>query len=82
MPRFSQADEAVLKQTMLPRAPAYFYTPEDVNLIMKETELEKGAILNWASNMRWKASINSLAGGMSVEEFLKASPESLDNKVT
>ena len=82
MPRFSHAVEAFLKRTMLPRAPTYFFTAEDMELIMKETELDKAPILNWASNMRWKTSTNSLPGGLNAEEYLQASPESLEDKVT
>ena len=81
MPRFPQVDEAFLKKTMLPRAPACFYTPEDVEFIMKERKMEKEVIQHYAANLRWRASIKKLPHGMSIEEFLKASPESLDGKV-
>jgi hypothetical protein len=81
MPRFSQADDAFLKRTMLPRAPACFYTPEDVELIRKETGKDKEVIEHWAYNLRWRMGINKLPNGMDVEEFLKASEESLDGKV-
>ena len=83
MPRFSQADEAFLKRTMLPRVPACFYTPEDLDLIMKETGMEKGTILHWAANLRWRAGINQLSGsmGLGVEEFLKTSPDVVTEKV-
>jgi hypothetical protein len=82
MPRFTQADEAFLKRTMLPRAPDYFFTPEDVELIEKETGKDTKVIQHWAANLRWKVSANMLPAGMSTEEFLKASPESLHEKVT
>jgi hypothetical protein len=82
MPRFSLADEAFLKRTMLPRAPACFYTPEDVEFIKKETGIEKEIIQHWAYNLRWKMGIDKLPDGMDIVEFLKASPESLDGKVT
>ena len=82
MPKFSQADEAFLKRTMLPRAPDYFFKPEDVEFIMKDNGMEKKVIKSWEKRLRWRISINSLPGGMSIEEFLKASPESLDDKVT
>ena len=82
MPRFCHADEAFLKRTMLPRAPACFFTPEDVELIVKETRMEKGVVQHWAYNLRWKsANFNKLPGDMSIEEYLKASSESLDGKV-
>jgi predicted NUDIX family phosphoesterase len=81
MPRFTQADEAFLKRTMLPRAPDYLFKPEDVELIMKETGKDKEHIHHWARQLRWKAGMNKLPGSMSIEEFLKASAESLDEKV-
>lgn len=82
MPRFTQADEAFLKRTMLPRAPACFFTPDDVELIVKETGKDKEHIQHWARQLRWKAGMNKLPGSMSIEEFLKASAESLHEKVT
>jgi hypothetical protein len=81
MPRFTQAHVAFLKRTMLPRAPACFFTSEDVELIKKETGIDKEPIQHWAANLRWRMSINKLPDGLNVEEFLKASQESLDEKV-
>jgi len=81
MPKFSQADEAFLKRTMLPRAPACFFTAEDVELVVKETGMQKEVILHWAANLRWKKSSSGLIGNMNVNEFLKASAESLNGKV-
>lgn len=81
MPRFTLADEALLKRTMLPRGPDYFYKPEDIEFIMKESKHEKEHIQHWARQLRWKASINKLPGSMNMEEFLKAPQESLDEKV-
>ena len=78
MPRFSLADEAFLKRTMLPRAPACFYTPEDVEVIKKETEKDKPTIKNWEKCLRFRMSSLSPA---EIEAYLKASPESLDGKV-
>ena len=66
---------------MLPRAPACFYTPEDMEVIKKETGMEKEIIQHWAANLRWKMGIDKLPGGMDIVEFLKASPESLEGKV-
>ena len=66
---------------MLPRAPACFYTPEDVELIMTERKMDKTVILHYAANLRWKMNMNKLPPGMNIDEFLKASPESLDGKV-
>ena len=81
MPRFSQADEAFLKRTMLPRAPACFYTPEDVELSVRETGKKKEDVQHWARQLRWKASIDKLPNRMGILDFLNASPESLDGKV-
>jgi hypothetical protein len=81
MPRFTPADEALLKRTMLPRGPDYFYKPEDIEFIMKESHHEKEHIQHWARQLRWKASINKLPGSMNMEEFLKTSQESLEEKV-
>jgi hypothetical protein len=66
---FSHADETVLKKTMLPRAPTCFFTKEDVEIIMKETKLDKGVIEHWAYNLRWRMSINKVPN---ILEFLKA----------
>ncbi len=81
MPRFSHADDAFLKRTMLPRAPGCVFTTEDVELCVKETGHDKETVQHWAANLRWKVSTNSLPGRVSVEEYLKASPESLSDKV-
>ncbi len=42
MPNFARVDVEFLKKTMLPRAPACYFTPEDVALINHETGLEFG----------------------------------------
>lgn len=81
MPRFTQADEALLKRTMLPRGPDYFYKPEDIEFIKKETMKDQPVIQHWARQLRWKVRNNMLPVGITAEEFLKASPESLDGKV-
>lgn len=82
MPRFSQADEAFLKRTMLQRAPDYLYSPEDIQLIMKETAIKKEDIQYWARQFRWKMSINKIPGNMNAEEYLKSSTYSVSDKVT
>jgi len=66
---------------MLPRGPDYHYTPEDIEFIKKETMMDQAVIQHWARQFRWKLGSNLLPGGMTAEEFLKASPESLDEKV-
>ena len=78
MPRFTQADEAFLKRTMLPRAPACFFSAEDVELCMKQTGKEKAVIKNWEKCLRFRISHLSPA---EIEKYLKASVESLDGKV-
>jgi hypothetical protein len=82
MPRFTQADEAFLKRTLLSRCPDYFFKPEDIVWIKKETAKEREDIQYWARQFRWKLSINKLPGGLNAEEFLRSSPESLADKVT
>ena len=83
MPKFTQVDTAFLKKTMLPRAPDCYFTPEDVDLINHETGLEPAVILHWASNLRWRLKNNFLGVDMaSVEAYLKASEESLAEKVS
>ena len=54
MPRFSQSVQAVLKQTMLPRAPACFFSEPDIQHITKETGLDPSTIIHWAEKLRWK----------------------------
>jgi hypothetical protein len=82
MPRFSQIDEAVLKLTMLPRAPDCIFTSKDVESIIEETGMDKEVIQHWARHLRWKMNLDKLPGSMSIEEFLKATPDSLSDKVT
>jgi hypothetical protein len=83
MPKFTQAIDVCLKKTMLARVPDCYFTPEDVALITKETDLEPAVILHWSSTLRWKGANNCLGRDVgSVEEYLKASVESLAEKVT
>ena len=57
---------------MLPRAPDCYFTPEDVDLINRETGLEPDVILHWASNLRWRKADNFLGSSVaSVEDYLK-----------
>ena len=82
MPKFTQAIDVCLKKTMLARVPDCYFTPEDVALIAKETDLEPAVIRYWASNLRWKGANNGFGRDVgSVEEYLKASVESLAEKV-
>jgi hypothetical protein len=81
MPRFSNADDAFLKRTMLPRSPDCFFTSGDIELIIKETELKKEVAQNWARCLRWRINNNALPVGMGVEEFLKASAAAIAEKV-
>ena len=54
MPRFSQPIQACLKRTMLPRAPACFFSELDIQHITKETGLDPSTIIHWAEKLRWK----------------------------
>ena len=69
MPRFSNAVLACLKRAMLPRAPAFFFTPQDVELLVEQTGLERSTILHWAENLRWKSKSGLEVGD--VEAFLR-----------
>jgi hypothetical protein len=83
MPKFTQAIDVCLKKTMLARVPDCYFTPEDVALITKETDLEPAVIQNWAKCLRWRMGNNFFGRGIaSAEEYLKASEESLAEKVS
>ena len=79
MPKLSPADEKIFRKTMLPRVSECFFTQEDVKLITKETKMDNSVIQHWAYSLRWRMVINLL--GTSVQEYLKASAESLAEKV-
>ena len=64
---------------MLSRAPEYFFTPEDVELITKETGIDETMIHQWARSLRCRMDKNLL--GTSIEDYLQASAESLAEKV-
>ena len=64
---------------MLSRAPEYFFTPEDVELITKETGIDENMIQHWGRSLRWRMDTNLL--GTSIKEYLQASAESLAEKV-
>ena len=81
MPRFSQSDDAFLKRAMLPRAPGCVFTPEDVELCVRETGHDKETVQYWARQLRWKMSTNKLPSGLNIEEYLKASSGSISEKV-
>jgi hypothetical protein len=67
---------------MLARVPDCHFTSEDIAFITKETGLEPTAIRHWASNLRWKCANNGFGHDVgSVQEYLEASQESLDEKV-
>jgi predicted RNase H-like nuclease (RuvC/YqgF family) len=60
---------------MLPRAPVCVFTPEDVELCVRETGHDKETIKNWEKCLRFRMFKKSHA---EIEEYLKASPESLE----
>ena len=78
MPRFSNTVLTCLKRAILPRAPACYFTPEDVELLVGQTGLERSTILHWAENLRWKSKSGLEVGD--VEAFLRNTD--LDQKVT
>ena len=69
MPRFSQSVRAVLKQTMLPRAPGCFFADQDISVITSRTGLDASVVIHWAENLRWRYK-DSAAGAL--EAYLKA----------
>jgi len=75
MPNFTNATVSVLKRTILPRAPEYIFTPEDVELVVAETGLRTQQVIHWADTLRWKIK-NHLLGD--IEEFFKACSDSQD----
>jgi len=77
MPRFSRDVLACLKKVMLSRAPGYFFTCHDVDLLVGQTGLDCATIIHWADNLRWRSKNGMLAD---VETFLGSSDE--DQKVT
>jgi hypothetical protein len=85
MPNFTNAVNVCLKKTMLARVPDCHFTSEDIAFITKETGLEPTAIQNWAKCLRWRSGNNGNNGlghdADSVQEYLEASLESLDEKV-
>ena len=81
MPKFTQVDTAFLKKTMLPRAPDCYFTPGDVDLITKETGLDMLGVHNWAKCFRWRMKTSFGHDVASIQEYLKASEESLVEKV-
>ena len=77
MPRFSNAVLTCLKRAMLPRAPACYFTPEDVEKVMGETGLDKSSVTQWAEFLRWRVK-SGLIGDL--DAFLRSSNG--DQKVT
>ena len=63
---------------MLPRAPGCVFTPEDVELCVRETGHDMPTIKNWEKCLRFRMSHKSHA---EIEGYLKASLESLEEKV-
>ena len=54
MARFQNAFVALLKKTMLPRAPLWKFTEDDLRVLQQETGLECEQILIWAENFRFR----------------------------
>ena len=65
---------------MLPRAPACFFKPDDIQFITEQRGMDKKLIDNWSRWLRWKMNNNDLPSGCSIEEFLSASIGSLSEK--
>ena len=59
MPHFSESQpgQAIFKRTMLPRAPACFFSDPKVPIIQfitSETGLNSSAVIHWAEKLSWK----------------------------
>lgn len=55
MPRFPEESVACLKRFMLSRASQEFkFTPDDVDIICKETGLNQAQVQVWAENFRMR----------------------------
>ena len=74
MTRFNMTIVLALMRTMLPRAPACYFTKEDVDGLKAETGLKRAQIEQWEQNFR----------NRSIEEHRQArlaNPEKDDEKV-
>jgi hypothetical protein len=54
MPRFHESSVACLKHAMLARAPAFMFSPEDVQQIVQNTGLNQAQIQVWAEHFRMR----------------------------
>ena len=54
MARFSVPIVLALMRTMLPRAPACFFTEEDIDKLERETGLNRKQIEQWEQNFRYR----------------------------
>ena len=54
MTRFNMPIVLALMRTMLPRAPACFFTKEDVDMLEEETGLKRKQIEQWEQNFRYR----------------------------
>ena len=77
MPRFSNAVLTCLKRGMLPRVPACYFTPEDVEKVMGETGLDKSSVTQWAEFLRWRIKSDKIEN---LDGFLRSTDG--DQKVT
>ena len=74
MARFSVPIVLALMRTMLPRAPACFFTEEDIDKLERETGLNRKQIEQWEQHFRYRT----------LEEHRQArlaNPEKDDEKV-
>jgi hypothetical protein len=52
VPRFTDFQAFPLKRVMLTRAPGFMFSPENVELLVKETGLVQAQVQKWAENFR------------------------------
>ena len=74
MPRFNKPIVLALMRTMLPRAPACFFTKEDVDALEAETGLMRKQIEQWEQHIRSRSRTENMQARL-------ANPEKDDEKV-
>ena len=54
MPRFHESSVACLKHAMLTQAPAFMFSPDDVQQIIRNTGLNQAQVQVWAEHFRMR----------------------------
>jgi hypothetical protein len=74
MTRFNTPIVLALMRTMLPRAPACYFTKEDVDMLEAETGLTRKQIEQWEQHFRSRSLVENMQARL-------ANPEKDDEKV-